>query len=73
MSTLPIEALQLRALEQRHQLHKTASDLRKRVKETRDRLNLSKQTRDHVIAVSWLASLIGLATGYGLAGIFVRD
>jgi len=73
MSTQPIETLQLRAIEQRSQLHRSASDLRERVNQAKDRLRLSKQAREHLVAISIVASLAGFLMGYGTAGIFTRD
>ena len=73
MSMQPIETLQLRAIEQRSQLHRSASDLRERVNETKDRFRLSKQAREHLVMVSTVASLGGFLMGYGVAGIFTRD
>lgn len=72
LSKVPIEDLQLQALEQRTQLHRTASALRDRIGETRDKLRLSKQAREHLGTACALASLAGLVAGYGFAGIFVR-
>ena len=72
MSTVPIESLELRALHQRSQLHKTASDLRKKIEHTRETLRISKQARDHLVTASVLAGLVGLASGYGVAGRFTR-
>jgi hypothetical protein len=72
MSTAPIPTLQLRALEQRGRLHKTASDLRDNLRRTREKLRLSKQARDHLITVSLLAGFLGVLSGYGFAGMFTR-
>jgi hypothetical protein len=70
MSTMPIEALQLRAVEQRSQLHRTASDLRGKISRTREKLRFSKQAHDHLLAVTLIAGAVGLASGYGAAGLF---
>lgn len=72
MSTMPIEALQLRALEERRQLHRIASDLRAKVSRTREKLRLSKKAHDHLWTVSLAGALLGLASGYGVAGLFTR-
>jgi hypothetical protein len=72
MSTQLIEVLQLRAIEERTQLHRSASGLRERVNQIKDRLRLSKQAREHLVVVSTLASLAGFLMGYGVAGIFIR-
>jgi len=72
MNTVTIESLQLRALEQRSQIHKTVSDLREKIEHTREKLRFTKQARDHLVTVSVLAGLAGLASGYSLAGRFMR-
>ena len=70
MSTMPIETLQLRALEERSQLHKTASELRTKLSRTREKLSLPKQAHDHLLAVSVIAGAVALMSGYGIAGLF---
>jgi hypothetical protein len=70
MSTMPIETLQLRALEKRSQLHRTTSELRTKLSLTREKLSLSKQVRDHLLAVSVIVGAVGLVSGYGIAGLF---
>ncbi|HZP61848.1 MAG TPA: hypothetical protein VFB28_00425 [Terriglobales bacterium] len=72
MSSDPIDVLELRALEQRSQLHQTAADLRAKISHTRDQLNISKQARNHRVAASIIAAVLGLASGYGFAGLFTR-
>lgn len=72
MSTMPIEDMQLRAIEQRKELHKTISDLREKVSHARERLKFSEQARRHLSAASALAALVGLAAGYACAGLFTR-
>jgi len=70
MSTLPVESLELRALEQRNRLHNTASELRTKVSDAREKLDVSKNAREHLIGASVIVSLFGFFSGYGLAGIF---
>jgi hypothetical protein len=70
MSTMPIETLQLRAFEERSQLHKTASELRTKLSRTREKLSLSKQAHDRLLAVSVIAGAVALVSGYGIAGLF---
>jgi hypothetical protein len=72
MSSIPIEDLQLRAVEQRARLHRTATDLREEVLRTRDKLSFSKQAHEHVITMSLMAGVLGLASGYALGGLFTR-
>ena len=70
MSTLPIENLELRALEQRNRLHKTADELKTKVAATREKLNMSKNAREHFVGATVILSLLGFFSGYGLAGMF---
>ena len=70
MSTMPIETLLLRALEERSQLHRTASDLRAKLSRTREKLSLSRQAHDHLLVISLIAGAVGLVSGYGVAGLF---
>ena len=72
MNTEPIETLQLRALEQRSQLHHTASDLREKVQHARDTLRVSKQAREHLLPFTLVAGVMGIIAGYSLAGLFTR-
>jgi hypothetical protein len=70
---LPIENLELRALEQRNRLHERADELRAKVEAGREQLNVSKQAREHFVAASVVLSIIGLGLGYGFAGMFTRS
>ena len=69
MSTQPMDALELRALEQRNRLHNSVTELKVQV---RDKLDVKKNARKHLLAVSVLVSGVGLLLGYGMGGIFTR-
>jgi hypothetical protein len=73
MSTSPIDNLQLKALEQRAELHQSASELREQLSAARNRLRISKQAREHLAVACGLASLVALFAGFGIAGVFVRN
>ena len=73
MSTLPIELLQLRASEPRSQLHRIASHLRGKIHGARGQLSLPKQARSHLVLFSFAAGLVGVAAGYGFAGLFTTS
>ena len=70
MSTPPVESLELRALEQRNRIHKTATELKTKVSVVREKLDMSKNAREHLIGASIVVSLLGFFSGYWLAGIF---
>ena len=72
MSTERLENLELEAVKQRGHLHKSTDELRAKITATREDLNVSKQAREHLVAVSLFASIISLGLGYGLAGMFTR-
>ena len=66
------ENLELRALRQRIQLHNSAAELKTKIAATRDKLNMSKNAREHFIGASILASVLGILSGYGFGGRFTR-
>ena len=66
----PIESLELRALEQRNRLHRATKDLKTKVATAREKLDMTKNARDHLLGASVAVSLIGFLSGYGLAGMF---
>jgi hypothetical protein len=72
MSALPLENLELQALEQRKQLHETATEMKAKVAATRDKLDPTKNAREHFVAFAVVASLMSLACGYAAAGLFTE-
>ena len=69
MTDLPSYDLELRAAEERRQLHTSVEELRSRLRENFD---FKKNAHDHLLGACSLAAVIGLAAGYGLTGIFVH-
>jgi hypothetical protein len=67
--TVPTDILELRADEQRRQLHNSISELRTQM---REKLDVKKNARDYVWPASGVIGLVGLVLGYGVAGIFTR-
>ena len=72
MSTLPLDHLEKRAIEERNELHETASELRTKFEVTRENLRLPNQARQHFGHASWIVSLLGFSLGYATAGVFFR-
>ena len=70
MAELPSQDLELKAAEERRQLHFTAVELRSRLQES---LDIDKRAREHLGMLTAAAALMGLAVGYSLTGIFVRS
>jgi len=69
-SALPVDVLERKAAEQRRQIHDSVVELRHSVKE---RLDVKRNVRAHLWAVSGALALVGLALGYAVAGVFTRD
>jgi hypothetical protein len=67
---LPAEVLEQRAAEQRARLHSSVADLRSAV---RDRLDVKRTARDNFSRLAPAVSLVMLALGYGIAGLFTSD
>jgi hypothetical protein len=67
---MSIESLELRALQQRIQLHNSAAELKTKIAAARDKLDMSKNAREHFLAASVIACVFGLLSGYGFGGMF---
>ncbi|HLZ43739.1 MAG TPA: hypothetical protein VKQ11_22425 [Candidatus Sulfotelmatobacter sp.] len=67
MTTQPVENLELRAIEQRNQLHQSTAELKDKIATARQKLDPSTNLRERfstiAIAVSGLALLAGYAAG----------
>ncbi len=68
-STLPTDVLELRAAEQRRQIHNSVSELRTQM---REKLDIKKNAREYVWPASGVVGLVGLVMGYGFAGMFTK-
>ncbi len=72
MSTKPVEDLQLRALEQRNQLHQTVVELKNKVSETRERFDLQRNLREHFLPVAAISAALSFLVGYGVGNMFTQ-
>ena len=73
MNALPLENLELRALEERNQLHDRATELKGKISETRDRFDPRTIARDHCTGVAIVTGTVSLLCGYAAAGLFTRE
>ena len=72
--TVPTEILEMRAAEQRRTLLDRVEELKMTVKaEVRERTDVQRQVKRHFAPIAGAIAVIGLAAGYGFAGIFTRD
>lgn len=67
MSEPTIETLELRAREQRKQIHNSVQQLRTTVK---DRLDPKRNAREYFPQIAAFAAILGLSAGYVVGGIF---
>jgi hypothetical protein len=63
MSTQPVDDLQHRAEEQRRQIHATAEELKGKISEAKDKLDLRKNLREHLFAVAMAVGVMSLLVG----------
>jgi hypothetical protein len=63
----PIDVYEIRAEEQRHQLHESVEDLKDAL---RQRLDVKANARQYMAPTAGILALLGLAAGYAVAGLF---
>jgi hypothetical protein len=73
MSANPVDRLEIRALQQRNDVHETIGELKDKVVEVRAKLDPEKNAREHLLAASLIVSSIGFVAGYGFGGLFTRS
>jgi hypothetical protein len=66
---VPTDILELRAAEQRRRLHNAVTELRSTV---RERVDLRRQAREHLLPAAGIAVVFGLVMGFGMGGLFAR-
>jgi hypothetical protein len=72
-SNLPPEVLERRAQEQRARIGESVSELKVSLKETvRQRLDVNSFAQKHMWQLAGVTSVLALATGYAVAGMFTR-
>jgi hypothetical protein len=70
---LPADVLEVRAADQRRQLHNSVVELRSTLRaEIRERLDVRKTARGYLPQAAGAVALMGLVMGYGFSGMFTR-
>lgn len=72
MNALPLENLELQAMEQRNQLHQTATELKSKIETARGKLDPMRNAREHFTGVAVAAGVLGVVAGYAAAGLFTN-
>ena len=66
---LPTDVLEIRAADQRRQLHNSVTELRSTLKQT---LDVRRKAREYLPHAAGAVGFLGLVMGYGLTGIFTK-
>ena len=70
MSVEPVDDLALKAIEQRHQLHERAEELKGKIQVTRERLDIKRNARERFTSAAVVVAAVGLLTGFATGGMF---
>jgi hypothetical protein len=68
MNGLPARDLEIKAAENRRQMHQSVEELRLHLKE---RFDVTRNTREHLGTACAMAALLSFSLGYAFTGIFV--
>ena len=68
-NSMPSEVLEQRAADQRRQIHNSVTELRYAV---RERLDVKRNAREHLLPAAGAVALLGLVLGYAFTGMFTR-
>ncbi|HEY1732166.1 MAG TPA: hypothetical protein VGG15_10475 [Terriglobales bacterium] len=72
-SHFPSEVFERRAEEQRERIAESVTDLKESLRESvREHLDMNTFARHHLWKMAGIASLLAMATGYAVAGMFTR-
>jgi ElaB/YqjD/DUF883 family membrane-anchored ribosome-binding protein len=69
---LPIEQLELRAVEERREIHARAEELKEKISEAKEKLDPTRKVREHPFAVAIGIGAAGLLIGSLIARRFER-
>ena len=73
MSTNPqVQNLELRAMEQRNQLHQSVTELKQKVSDVREKLDIKKNVQRHILATALTLSAVLVVATIPLARSFQR-
>jgi hypothetical protein len=72
MSVQPVDDLALKAIEQRHQLHERAEELKGKIQDTREKLDVKRNARERFGAAAIVVAAVGLFSGFATGGMFTR-
>jgi hypothetical protein len=72
MSENSVERLEIRALQQRNDIHEAIGELKDKVLEVRSKLDPNANAREHLLAACVIVSSIGFLAGHAFAGMLLE-
>jgi hypothetical protein len=72
MSVQPVDDLALKPIEQRHQLHDRADELKGKIQVTREKLDIKRNARERFGSAAIVVAAVGLLSGFATGGMFTR-
>lgn len=72
MNDNSLDNLEIRAAQQRAQVHGTIDELKGKVEEARAKMGLKTNVRAHLLGASVAVTAVGFLAGFSLTGIFTR-
>lgn len=67
-----VRNLELRAMEQRNELHQSVSELRQKVSDVKERFDIKKKVERHKLATALIAAALAVLSGVVVARLFDR-
>lgn len=61
------------SIEQRHQLHERAEELKEKIQVTRERLDIKRNARERFTSAAMVVAVVGLLSGLATGGMFTRQ
>jgi hypothetical protein len=62
----------LKPIEQRHQLHDRADELKGKIQVTREKLDIKRNARERFGSAAIVVAAVGLLSGFATGGMFTR-
>jgi hypothetical protein len=68
----PVEALELKAMQERSKLHDSIEELKDHYAVAKQKLDVKQNAKQHMTGAAVAVGVVGLLSGYAIAGAFTR-
>ena len=69
----PVEALELKAMQERSKLHASIEELKDHYAAAKQKLDVKQNVKQHMTSAAVVVGVVGLLSGYAVAGAFTRN